>query len=341
MPILHVSNDIHLNEQIKTEGTPLANREENMSAALDQSDWQFGKFSPCTLTKNGVADIELRFGADSIRTERYFYSSFVGLIFPTGNKPKAHFIFEPIIGRNHHWGLMWGSTLSFQLISDEDFSVHTALDLNSAYLFEADEVRSFDLKDKQWSRYILLFTDVNATTTTPGINTFTQCMKIRPRGTFQVNSALVFSYKKFGCELGIHSLFRQSEEGKLACAWQEGPAIAGEDAATDVTKAESMNLANIRMWNYQMIFPDTDYGNLNIDTAKDVLLYKPLKEKDLNIQSALHPSAIAATLYGFFSYSWQAKYYPSFLGVGGSYQLSADNIASQRWSAWCKLGVSI
>jgi hypothetical protein len=339
-PVMNISNDIQLNE-IDRDGTALPGKPATMIDALNQADWKYGKFSPDALKETGVADIEVRLGAESIKTHRYYYSSFVGAIIPTGNKPKARYIFEPIVGRKHHWGLMWGNTISLQLTRGENLTVYTNLDINSSYLFENDEMRSFDLKDKQWSRYIPVFTDSSATTTSPGINVFTQRMKIRPRGMFQINSALTFNYKSFTLEGGMHSCFRQSEEGKLSCAWEEGPAIAGVTAATGGMDAESMNLANMRMWNYQVIFQDVDYSTLNIDPTQDTPLYKPLKEEDLDIKSALHPSAIAATLYAVLSYEWDSNEYPSFIGAGGSYQVASDNTASQRWAAWCKIGLSI
>ncbi len=340
IPIEHVDNDINLNETDKNSATALEGHPKSLTEAFNQCDWKYGKISPCGLSKTGVADVELRLGTDVLRKERYFYGSFVGLIIPTGNKPKAHFVFEPIVGRNHHWGILWGSSMSFQLAAYEHSSVQTAFDVNSSYLFEANEVRSFDLKDKQWSRYINVFTDSHATTTSPGINTFTQSMKIRPRGTFQINSALIFTYKKFDCELGLYSYFRQSEEGRLACEWQEGPAIAGVSGATDITPAQSMNLATMHMWDYKIISQDVDYGNLNTDPTLNIPLYKTLKEEDLNLQSALHPNAIAGALYGALSYSWDTWDYPSFLGAGASYQFSSDNISSHRWSAWFKFGAS-
>lgn len=340
-PIIQVRNDINLNELIRDQGDPLNNKQQNMIDALNQCAWRYGKFSPTVLTKTGVADVEIRFGADVMRNPYYQYSSFVGIIVPTGNRPRAHYIFEPIVGRNHHWGLMWGSSWSFELSGSENYSIKSAIDLNSSYLFEANEVRSFDLVDKQWSRYIPVFTDATATTTSPGINTFTRCINVRPRATFQVNSALIFSYKAFEFEMGIYSFFRQGEEGKLTCAWQEDAAVAGVSAAVGSTQAQSMNLANMHIWDYKIISQDVDYGSLNTDIADNVSLYKTLDEEDLNIQSALHPSAIAAALYVAASYSWEAQGYPSFIGAGASYQLSADNIASQRWSIWCKIGLSI
>jgi hypothetical protein len=359
IPILHVKNCMGLTENITSESapiilppdlegvlgaaasTPVSGSVENMKKAFNQSSWKYGKISPCALEKTGVADIEARIGYESVREDMCRYEGFLGVIFPTGNHVKGKYVFEPIVGRGHHWGILWGSGIGFDLWQNDHAMIQIAIDTYSNYLFEAKEVRSFDIVDKQWSRYINVFTDSTATTTTPGINTFTKCMKIKPRGTYQINTAFIFKYKKFDLELGFNGLSRQSEEGCLACKWEEGPAIAGVDGAEGLTPASSMNNANMRIWNYTLVSQDIDYSVISSDFNSNTAQYKPLKLSDLNLNSALHPSTLAYTAYGALGYNCEEREYPCFAGLGASYQFSADNTSMTRWSVWGKVGVSI
>lgn len=347
VPILHVKNCMGLSEVVTTTDPshPVAGSMENMKKAFNQSGWKYGKISPCALEKTGVADVDVRIGYESVREDMCRYEGFLGVVFPTGNHVTGKYVFEPIVGRGHHWGIIWGSGIGFDLWQNDHAMIQIAIDTYSNYLFEGSEVRSFDIVDKQWSRYINVFTDSNATTTTPGINTFTKCMKIKPRGQYQINTAFIFKYKNFDLEIGYNGLGRQSEEGCLACKWQEGPAIAGahgfESGDEGTTLASSMNLANMNAWNYTLISQDVDYSALNLNFSANVPQYKVLKACDLNLNSALHPSTFAYTVYGALGYNCEEREYPCFAGLGGSYQFSSDNTSMTRWSVWGKVGVSI
>lgn len=357
LPILHVKNSMCMSEKITSElppqqevntgrltaanSTPVLGSVANMKKAMNQSSWKYGKVSPCALEKTGVADLELRIGYESVREDMCRYEGFFGVICPTGNRVKGKNMFEPVVGRGHHWGVLWGSGIGFDLWQNDHAMIQLAIDTYSTYLFEGSETRSFDIMDKQWSRYINVFTDSSATTTTPGINTFTKCMRIKPRGLFQINTAFIFKYKKFDVEAGFNTVGRQAEEGCLACKWQEGPAIAGVDGAVGVTPASSMNLANMRSWNYSLISQDVDYNQLNNVAALNVPQYKVIKASDLNLKSALHPATFAHTVYGALGYTCDEREYPTFAGIGGSYQFSTNNTSITRWSVWGKVGVSI
>jgi hypothetical protein len=346
IPILHVKNCMGLTEVVTTTvlpSTPVEGSMENMKKAFNQSAWKYGKISPCALEKTGVADIEARIGYEWTHEDICRYEGFLGIIFPTGNHVTGKYVFEPIVGRGHHWGILWGSGIGFNLWQNDDAMIQIAIDTYSNYLFEGSEVRSFDIVDKQWSRYINVFTDATATTTAPGINTFTKCMNIKPRGTYQINTAFIFNYENYDFEIGYNGMGRQSEKGCLACKWEEGPAIAGLrgfrfDDSTFLD-AESMNLADIRIWNYSLILHDVNYNTLS--PLGNIAQYKPLKCSDLNLNSALHPSTFAHTIYGTFGYNYDEREYPSFAALGASYQFSADNTSITRWSVWGKVGISI
>src|SRR5690606_21046646 len=97
------------------------------------------------------------------------------------------------------------------------------------------QIRSFDLKNKPWSRYIdmyinqeqaqLALTDADAILATPGINILTQHVKVTPGLVHDINSAFVFSVRKFEGEVGYNFFAKRAECVKLACPWIEGPSL--------------------------------------------------------------------------------------------------------------------
>src|SRR5581483_4712736 len=136
-----------------------------------------------TLKKSGVADLELKIGHDSCCSESCYVNGYLGVLVPTGNRPKARYIFEPIIGFNRHVGLLFGGEMCYELWCGCDSSLIWEAAVDSRYLFSGRERRSFDLKYRPWSRYLLVYAtpaDAAAGIVSPGINFFTQDFKVTP-----------------------------------------------------------------------------------------------------------------------------------------------------------------
>lgn len=354
MPIQWVKNSVNLHEVVTSTGEPLPGTSVNMRAAFMNPAWRFGKIAPCGRSKAGVADIEIRIGRDSVRHHTCRYGGFFGVICPTGNRPHGCYLFEPVIGRNHHWGLIWGSAGTFYLWENEvgDSSIRLNLDIVNNFLFEGSERRAVDLRDKSWSRYMNLYADSTATTTIPGINVLTQTLKVRPQGMYQVNSGFEFHWRKnFIFEVGSQFWARQTEKARLACPWVEGPGIAGTDnpstAGTPFNIAtRTQTNATMHTWNSGLISDDVDmsqtvFNNDCTGVGINRYVFRPIKFEDLNIQSAIHPTSLGHILYGTAGYQNMDSCYPWFFSMGGSYQFGTDNAVLERFNVWGKFSISI
>lgn len=118
---------------------------------------RYAKFDGCRHTQTRLAELQAVLGYNFINNEDYHLG--IGLRFsaPTGNRPHAELLFEPIAGNGRHWELgahitshamMWRSC-------DEESSLGFYLDANITHLFNATQIRTFDLKNKPLSRYML------------------------------------------------------------------------------------------------------------------------------------------------------------------------------------------
>jgi len=336
VPVVQVKQRMNMSETIINQGVTLDGSPRSMTEAFMSSNLKFGKICPGELKQTAVSDVEMRIGRDGARGDHCHYTGFIGIVIPTSNKPTAKFLFEPIVGRAGHFGIEWGSNAGYEMWRNEDFSVIANCDINNTWLFAADELRSFDLVDKQWSRYIRVFTDSTATVSTSGVNIFTKCMEIRPKGTWQVNSSFLLKYGKFEAEAGFNLYVRQSEAGKLTQPWTSNAGIAG------TTAGHTMSLANMRMWDNGLITDDVDQSQLFADPSNNVdFVFRTIKASDLNLQSALHPACVAQTIYATVGYNNEAATCPGFAGFGASYQFSHNNAAMNRWTVWGKIGVSV
>ncbi len=353
-PVVNVRNEVRLTESVQSQGVALnANVNANVIEAFQGlkpffspvagvaglvtgSPILFGKIDG-RKSKTGVADVEIKLGYDWACEECYHAYSYVGVVVPTGNKPKGEFVFEPIVGNNHHVGVMWGSAFGFELWRgcDGNKALWWEMETNGRYLFRNTQTRSFDLINKEWSRYQLVFVsqaDAQAATATEGINVFTQRVRVKPRFSFDFNSGLVFTACGFEGELGYNFWARQAEKVSLkepffdTIALSAVPVIAPPGAINRaITIREEFTGANVSL----------------AANAAQRYTNNRVQEQDLDLSSAAHPCALSHTVYGSLGYNWDCLCWPVFAGIGGSYEFASCNTALERWMVWGKLGISI
>ena len=337
LPIEHIVNSMNLKEEIITEGGPNGDNPKvpkpgfvaNMKQAFQQSSWKFGKIEG-KQSKTGVADLYFRLGYMTVKEETHHLNSYLGFSAGTGDKVTSELVFEPIIGQNQQNTFFSGMSAGFRVWSDCEQSLYYELDICGTLFFANDQTRSFDLKDKSWSRYMWVYLDKTSTTTSPGINVFTQLVNVDAGTSRDLNSAFIFKNRCVYAELGYHFYSRQAEEVKLTNAWKKGPAIASIIKNGDfIGGGSSRNNATIKEY--------LDIGN---DTIDGVDTYVEITEADLDLNSAAHPALISHAVYFALAYHWDHCTNPKYIGLGTSVEFATNNAVTQRWMTWARFGIS-
>jgi len=358
MPITHVRNTMDLSENVLVDGGG-ANTENfsiaqpNMTTAFQQERFNFGRI-PCDcgdgLTKTGLADVDLRIGYGWKQENMCHLESYLGVLIPAGNKVKGCNMFEPIIGRNHHVGFEFGNAGGFRVWANEEKEraiwVETAI--HSIYLNKNTQRRSFDVKYKPWSRYLPVYCNIaqaqqavddnDGTLYTPGINVFTQDVRVHGRFQRTYNTAFVFSGPSFSAEAGYNFFCRDAECVEL-CNWCDtvAPLACIAQGPTETTGITN-RFRTIKNCNAECIDPDAQVVS-NV-VQEDQYNANTIKKDDLDLNSAAAPCQSQHTLYANLGYNWNDIEYPTFVGIGGSYEFSPDNAGLNRWLVWGKIGMS-
>lgn len=346
LPIIHIRNKVNLCETTIDGGGGVNQNAEgavaNVTEAFKQSTWKFGRIDDCcTLQKTGIADIEVLLGYEVVDLEHCQLESFVGAIIPTSNTPNAVTLFEPITGHNGHTGIFFGN--SFSAVTWESQSTDRSLlftfDMNGQYFFSRNEVRSFDLKNKPWSRYMGVYVsqaqaqdaadagsfDNSFAIGSPGINEFTKKIDVTPGLSRVINTTILYNgCGKFEGEIGYNFCARETECVKLQYGLRDGIALQSTQLIGTTNTVQQIG------------------NNFNNENDKDVANYDTnlLTAADIDLESARHPCAIEHTIYGSLGYNWECICYPTFIGIGSSYQFAQDNTTLNRWMAWLKVGAS-
>jgi hypothetical protein len=336
-PLMFVTNHAELCETIENPGdTVEATRVGTVTDAFKQSIWNFGRIENCDHKKTGFADVELQLGYKWGEADEGHADIYVGVVIPTGNKPHGKWVFEPIVGNNQHFGILFGGTITKDLYATSKQTLTFLLSTNGRYLFRNTQHRSFDLKDKHWGRYMEVYATLDAAQAafnaasvadgnhgSPGINVFTQEMRVTPGFSNQLNAALVYKESWITGELGYNLIARQAEKTCLKC-WNESAALVSVNQDGSTTKFRTINHAAV--------------GDEGVGAVAQT--YKPLTRCDLDISSAAHPAAVGHELYASFGVRLgDSPNIVPLLSVGGSWEFASGNTYLDRWAVWAKVGV--
>jgi hypothetical protein len=278
---------------------------------------------------------------------------YLGLIVPTSNKQTGEFVFEPIIGRGKHAGLMFGGEFGKDIWIDDSLRKYVMweVSLHGEYLFTNHQVRSFDLMHKPWSRYIELYETVDQAEyafslesrdiqrahniATPGINILTQPVYVTPGFSGDMNCAFVYASQGFHGECGYNLFIKQAECVKLRCPWQSSSAIKYADG---LGKTNPVRTITGSKYFEQKINNEnnTPLVPVSLDNFESSIIH----QEDLDLQSATTPALLAHTLYGALGYRFEDREHPLIVNGGMSYTFSQDNAVISKWMIWVKGGVS-
>jgi len=105
-------------------------------------------------SKTRIAEIQIALGRNYFLSDWYHLGLEIRTAIPTGNRPEAEFLFEPIVGNCHHWELGAGLTGHVDFLQCECHTWALYLDANITHLFADTQNRSYDLKSGPGSRYM-------------------------------------------------------------------------------------------------------------------------------------------------------------------------------------------
>lgn len=344
-PFLRVEQTFRFKERIRdTGGGPVRElgldnspRVGCMTAAFKQPNWRFGKINKrLKLVKEGFADLELKCGYQARADERVRLYGYAGFIFPTGNKPSSTFVFEPIIGNNKHYGVLYGSHVGLAAWCCGEHVLSLAIDLQARYLFSNHQIRSFDLKDKEFSRYIesyrnpeqaqQAFVEKDPNSGTSGINIYTKRVKVIPGLSLSFLSAFLYNYKCLEVEAGSYFFARQAEN--IEINWNGLADIKNVTGKGETNRARTMSED----------FPGSAIPFQGSTHDKRVTGYQPLVGRNIDSASPATPAVLYYTAYLSIGCYVLDGDYPTLIGIGASYQAPATRGLSQ-WMSWGKVAV--
>lgn len=328
-PIVHVRNTMRLKETVLSSGGAVQSSATgipwvtNATDAFKQPAWQYGKING-TQTKTRIGKLDVTLSTPVYSGKHSTVTGTAGIIIPTGNKTKGTYLFEPVAGNGGFGGFIWGANAQWDLCEKESTQVFATADMSCQYWLGNTQVRSFDLKQKEWSRYMRVFENADAATAasnsgdfshaSPGINTFTQPVKMKHGFSgCSFDTAVHLVEQKLEVAVGYHFDAHTSDAVSLKQSWTTTIALASSSNPGFAAPARTIN---------------------DRFSGADSSHYLTISEGDLDLSSAAQPALINHTLYasGHYHYEWSG--HPLAIRIGLGYEFSTEQKATNRVIGW-------
>lgn len=199
---------------------------------------QYAKMERCSRSRTGFADLRFELGYNMLQNEDYHFGVNVQVAAPTGSRREARYAFDATIGNGNHWEIGGGVTAHYiawrACAEDKFFGLY--LDASVTHINNAREQRTFDLKGRPNSRYMLaqkMGTPVNFLTAGATSGAATAPIKqfqgeyapvanlttldVNVRSSIQADIALMANYttNNWGFDLGYNFWTRSCEKISL------------------------------------------------------------------------------------------------------------------------------
>lgn len=320
----------------------------------------YGRWTNKLMKITRCPQVEIRLGDRYEHCPGCETNGYLGFIIPTGNKPCQFFLFEPVVGNGKHAGWYTGLNGTYALTNTDERTFAFHFDVLTRYLFSNNQMRSFDLKGRPWSRYMWAWLNNNELSTPTVaaniaaaneqlanlVDHSTFCVNVAPGWSADASIAGQFKKGGFSLEVGYHAYAKEAEDICWLCnnCFKSGMGVEALSNymrrwAADDPRPKTRSFARP----YDYVFaanPDVVDSIANSTVTAWPSTYVEIKQEDLDITSAQQPATFAQGFYASMGYTWQDCTYPPMLFIGGSYDCASDNSFISNWKVWLRLGVS-
>lgn len=343
IPIINYIHKIEGKENIYKTGdkliqSPIKSALQGLSKSeLLHQRWNFNTNG---MEKTFIPRIELDLSYNYLPIKHVSIETYFGCLIPlhkiesdSNINKNNKFIFYPDSISNKFFGIQYGTTISLFLYHNNERTIKFVLGNNLLYFLPENEIRSFDLDGKSWSRYLPAYKNFGTSIQeeAPLTNFLTYTCRISPNFSNIATTELHYIKNTFDLALGYSLFARQSESVTIL-----------DDLQNVVLKGTNQDIANplslVRNIKLRLPYEDVQGIEIDQDTNQKILnlnyYYSKIDNTMIDISSATHPAVFCGELYIKGSIICFEEIQ---LLSGVSYRFSHNNTAIEYATAWIGL----
>lgn len=316
-----------------------------------KNKWDYLRFPTEKQSSLNLSCLKLGFGTTLIGNEDILIATNSTLIVPLVNHVENRTMFEPVQGYNGSFALASQVLFQFPVIkktSDDIARVCAHFGFQNTVIISRSSMRTFDLKEKPFSRYMIFYDKTN-NRTEHGINALTLHSKVEPFNMINIIAGVRFNYYDAVAEVGYEFWAHGSEHVSLDKAWEEGRyGIAYIDAEGNLRKdAANQGLTASKSTINYVSFADGD-GRSATTKAHDVAVAATTKSQynvyvraqDIDLNSAANQKCHVHKPYISVGLRGAKENLDLFINLGAYLSIAAHNSATSTFGGWIKAGAS-
>jgi hypothetical protein len=321
VPFVHAENNLHLSQShIENPGTT-PGMPTDILAAFKQPNWRNCKIDGKTEISR-FPEVRIQFWRTFMDCDDMQLNYYSGLIIPTNIKPNPTFLFNATAGNGGHVGINAGVVMQVQVLDRGTCGrLDWFLDLDATYRFHNHQWRTFDLKHRPWSRFLLFATHDNpGGINIPGVDILTVPCKVRAYGLFDFVTGLRYRTDWGSLECSYNAWGHSKEHVSPSCQLIFNQGIMGNFSVGDL--------------------PESAAESTIATQAPNDPVFVCIRKSDLDIHSAATGNAFTQSINvaGGIEHSFHGIQF--FAGLGCFAEWSRHNHPLNSWGAWGKLGAS-
>lgn len=317
IPVVIMRNDMNFKQEAVTGAAAATVAVRDIETAFQNTEWKYQKMKTTGISATRLGQVRLGFGKTFISDGRALAATYSALTLPTCAKQNNQYIFQPQAGYNGHFGIIWGANFQLPLTRSTDKNTTALfLEFENTYLVRNDQYRTFDLKSKEWSRFLLMrLKDQTTNTTTPGVNVLTKKVRVSPYAIIDVSGGMRFNVGPAQAEFGFGVWGHSTERIKLNETWKENYGIAGTTTDTSASASTIVSLG-------------ADDGT-----------FTPIKETDLDFNSAASLATVLYRAHVALGARGRGQNTDALFGCGAFVEIPRNKTkAFSQWGVWVKAG---
>jgi hypothetical protein len=178
--------------------------------AMNSQNFTFAKMSPGDMDSVRLTQVAISLGTRYMGEPDTHVISTTGVIVPLVEQDCNSSIFQPVQGFNSHFGFDTNAFFQFPVCQRHEYSNSKILfffDLHNTFLARNHQLRTYDIRKKPFSRYMLLY-DAATNETIPAMNALTLRSRVEPFMLTNFATGFRLKYKdsigEIGYELWAH-----------------------------------------------------------------------------------------------------------------------------------------
>lgn len=361
IPLVWVKNDIGLTQAIGNYGTPVDGQPRDIRQAFRQCDWYYSKICGAKQLVE-PAEINFRLGKAYLSKNNFQLIYYTGLSIPMSKGQDARYMFAPVAGYNGQLGLEVGFQGQIVLSKDEACCVFCLFaELESIFLLQDKQYRTFDLCRKPWSRFMLFNRRHGPPDQRiPGVNVLTRRVQVSPYTVVDFATGWRMKVGNIECEFGYGlwghgtekiEFLRKCQDERFGCRacyniepCDQGTGICRPCHQTPCSCEESeFGIAGtgcrISPISGQCEATSACQSTINYQASNDDAFIS-IRDSDLDLLSASSRSAILHSAYASVGTFVHRGNITSFCGAGLAVDVPQRNSSLAGWSVWVKGGAT-